>query len=308
MAKLTPEELIEAFKELSLIELSDFVKKFEETFEVEAAAPVAAVAAAPAAGGAGGGEAAEEQTEFDVVLEDAGAKKVPVIKRSGLTCGPQGGQDLVDPAQGRPGGRLREVAEKAKVPEGAGATVTLRCAPRERAAPPAHPVPHGAPVTTCGAGSGIQGGAVRGILTRTPVRTVPEPVGGDGASRGSCGRRVRDGLDHRFAEAARPRGLCAGPHEAAVDGPPVARHEDLAPSSNRSSVCPRDGEASRPTCGGAPSSRSPTRGSPRAQHEVGVRVAGGHERPTTRRPSSRRRRQPGSTGTPGTRAGQVEAC
>ena len=80
MAKLTPEELIEAFKELSLIELSDFVKKFEETFEVEAAAPVAAVAAAPAAGGAGGGEAAEEQTEFDVVLESAGDKKGPVIK------------------------------------------------------------------------------------------------------------------------------------------------------------------------------------------------------------------------------------
>ena len=100
MAKLTPEELIEAFKELSLIELSDFVKKFEETFEVEAAAPVAAVAAAPAAGGAAGGDAAEEQTEFDVVLESAGDKKVPVIKEvRGLTSlGLKEAKDLVDSA------------------------------------------------------------------------------------------------------------------------------------------------------------------------------------------------------------------
>ncbi|MDN5834096.1 MAG: 50S ribosomal protein L7/L12, partial [Brevibacterium sp.] len=82
MAKLTPEELIEGFKELTLIELSDFVKKFEEVFEVEAAAPAAAVAAAPAAAE----EAAEEQTEFDVILESAGEKKVPVIKEvRGLT-------------------------------------------------------------------------------------------------------------------------------------------------------------------------------------------------------------------------------
>ena len=79
MAKLTPEELIEAFKELTLIELNDFVKKFEEEFEVEAAAPVAA-AAAPAAGGGDAGAAAEEKSEFDVVLESAGDKKVPVIK------------------------------------------------------------------------------------------------------------------------------------------------------------------------------------------------------------------------------------
>ena len=77
MAKLTKDELIEAFKEMTLIELSEFVKEFEEVFDVEAAAPVAAVAAgAPAAGGA----AEEEKTEFDVVLTDAGAKKIGVIK------------------------------------------------------------------------------------------------------------------------------------------------------------------------------------------------------------------------------------
>jgi large subunit ribosomal protein L7/L12 len=130
MAKLTPEELIEAFKELSLIELSDFVKKFEETFEVEAAAPVAAVAAAPAAGGAGGGEAAEEQTEFDVVLESAGEKKVPVIKEvRGLTSlGLKEAKDLVDSApKAVLEGVSKEAADKAKEAlEGAGATVTLK--------------------------------------------------------------------------------------------------------------------------------------------------------------------------------------
>ena len=130
MAKLTTEELIEAFKELSLIELSDFVKKFEETFEVEAAAPVAAVAAAPAAGGAGGGEAAEEQTEFDVVLESAGDKKVPVIKEvRGLTSlGLKEAKDLVDSApKAVLEGVSKEAADKAKEAlEGAGATVTLK--------------------------------------------------------------------------------------------------------------------------------------------------------------------------------------
>jgi len=80
MAKLSADALIEAFKELSLIELSDFVKKFEEVFEVTAAAPVAVAAAAPAAGGAaGGGDAAEEKDSFDVVLEAAGDKKILVI-------------------------------------------------------------------------------------------------------------------------------------------------------------------------------------------------------------------------------------
>lgn len=129
MAKLTPEELIEGFKELSLIELSDFVKKFEETFEVEAAAPVAA-AAAPAAGGAGAAEEAEEQTEFDVVLEAAGEKKVPVIKEvRGLTSlGLKEAKDLVDSApKAVIEGVDKEAADKAKEAlEGAGATVTLK--------------------------------------------------------------------------------------------------------------------------------------------------------------------------------------
>ncbi|GAA4385562.1 MULTISPECIES: 50S ribosomal protein L7/L12 [Brevibacterium] len=129
MAKLTPEELIEAFKELSLIELSDFVKQFEETFEVEAAAPVAA-AAAPAAGGAGGEAAAEEKDEFDVILESGGEKKVPVIKEvRGLTSlGLKEAKELVD---GAPKAVLegvnKETAEKAKEAlEAAGATVSLK--------------------------------------------------------------------------------------------------------------------------------------------------------------------------------------
>ncbi|MCK1803136.1 50S ribosomal protein L7/L12 [Nocardia zapadnayensis] len=129
MAKLTPEELIEAFKELSLIELSDFVKLFEETFEVEAAAPVAA-AAAPAAGGAGGEAAAEEKDEFDVILESGGEKKVPVIKEvRGLTSlGLKEAKELVD---GAPKAVLegvnKETAEKAKEAlEAAGATVSLK--------------------------------------------------------------------------------------------------------------------------------------------------------------------------------------
>ncbi|SMY02468.1 MULTISPECIES: 50S ribosomal protein L7/L12 [unclassified Brevibacterium] len=127
MAKLTPEELIEGFKELTLIELSDFVKKFEEVFEVEAAAP-AAVAAAPAAGG--DAEPAEEQTEFDVILESAGEKKVPVIKEvRGLTSlGLKEAKDLVD---GAPKAVLeavsKDAADKAKETlEGAGATVTVK--------------------------------------------------------------------------------------------------------------------------------------------------------------------------------------
>lgn len=126
MAKLTPEELIEGFKELTLIELSDFVKKFEEVFEVEAAAPAAAVAAAPAAAE----EAAEEQTEFDVILESAGEKKVPVIKEvRGLTSlGLKEAKDLVDGApKAVVEGVSKDAAEKAKETlEAAGATVTLK--------------------------------------------------------------------------------------------------------------------------------------------------------------------------------------
>jgi large subunit ribosomal protein L7/L12 len=111
MAKLSTDDLLDAFKELTLLELSEFVKKFEETFEVTAAAPVA-VAAAPAAGGAPA-EAAEEQSEFDVILEGAGDKKIGVIKVvreivSGL--GLKEAKDLVD---GAPKPLLEKVAKEA---------------------------------------------------------------------------------------------------------------------------------------------------------------------------------------------------
>ena len=130
MAKLSTDELLDAFKEMTLIELSEFVKQFEETFGVTAAAPVA-VAAAPAAGGAGGGEAAAaEQDEFDVILEAAGDKKIQVIKevRSITSLGLKEAKDLVD---GAPKPVLEKVdkaaAEKAKEAlEGAGATVTVK--------------------------------------------------------------------------------------------------------------------------------------------------------------------------------------
>ena len=102
MAKLTNEELLDAFKEMTLIELSEFVKLFEETFDVTAAAPVAVAAAgaAPAAGGEGGGEAAEEKDEFDVILESAGDKKIAVIKEvRGITSlGLKEAKELVEGA------------------------------------------------------------------------------------------------------------------------------------------------------------------------------------------------------------------
>ena len=129
MAKLTTEELIDAFKELSLIELSEFVKAFEETFEVTAAAPVA-VAAAGAAGGAAEGGAAEEQSEFDVVLEAAGDKKIAVIKevRALTSLGLKEAKDLVDSApKAVLEGVDKEAADKAKEQlEAAGASVTLK--------------------------------------------------------------------------------------------------------------------------------------------------------------------------------------
>ncbi len=98
MAKLSTDDLLDAFKDLTLIELSEFVKKFEETFEVTAAAPVA-VAAAPAAAGAPA-EAAEEQSEFDVILEGAGDKKIGVIKvvRQATGLGLKEAKDLVEGA------------------------------------------------------------------------------------------------------------------------------------------------------------------------------------------------------------------
>ena len=129
MAKLSTDELLDAFKEMTLIELSEFVKQFEDTFNVTAAAPVA-VAAPGAAGGAAGGEAAEEKTEFDVVLTAAGDKKIQVIKevRALTSLGLKEAKDLVD---GAPKPVLENVdkdaAEKAKEQlEGAGATVELK--------------------------------------------------------------------------------------------------------------------------------------------------------------------------------------
>ncbi|RRD61261.1 50S ribosomal protein L7/L12 [Leucobacter sp. OH1287] len=128
MAKLSTEELIEQFKELTLIELSEFVKAFEETFEVSAAAPVAVAAAAPAAGG--DAAAAEEKTEFDVVLESAGDKKIGVIKAvreiiPGLGLGEA--KALVEEApKAVLEGAKKEDAEAAKAKlEEAGATVKL---------------------------------------------------------------------------------------------------------------------------------------------------------------------------------------
>lgn len=129
MAKLTSEELLESFKEMTLLELAGFVKLFEETFDVTAAAP-AAVMAAPAAGGGATAEAAAEQDEFDVILEAAGDKKIQVIKEvRGLTSlGLKEAKDLVE---GAPKPLLekvnKETAEKAKAAlEGVGATVSLK--------------------------------------------------------------------------------------------------------------------------------------------------------------------------------------
>jgi large subunit ribosomal protein L7/L12 len=128
MAKLSTDELIDAFKELTLLELSEFVKQFEETFDVTAAAPVAVAAAGPVGGAPV--EAAEEQDEFDVILEGAGEKKIQVIKevRTLTSLGLKEAKDLVD---GAPKPILekvnKEAAEKAKAAlEGAGATVTVK--------------------------------------------------------------------------------------------------------------------------------------------------------------------------------------
>lgn len=129
MAKLSTEELLDAFKEMTLLELSEFVKQFEETFNVTAAAPVA-VAAAPAAGGAGDDAAAVEQDEFDVILEDVGAKKIQVIKEvRGLTSlGLGEAKELVESAPKPVLEKVnKETADKAKEAlEGAGATVSVK--------------------------------------------------------------------------------------------------------------------------------------------------------------------------------------
>lgn len=129
MAKLTTDELIDAFKDLTLIELSEFVKAFEETFEVTAAAPAAVAVAAPVGGGADA-PVEEEKDSFDVVLEAAGDKKIQVIKevRALTSLGLKEAKDLVDGAP-KPvlEGVNKEAADKAKAAlEGAGATVTLK--------------------------------------------------------------------------------------------------------------------------------------------------------------------------------------
>jgi large subunit ribosomal protein L7/L12 len=131
MAKLTTDELLDAFKEMTLLELSEFVKQFEDTFGVTAAAPVAVAAAgAPAAGVTGDAGEAAEQDEFDVVLESAGDKKIQVIKevRTLTSLGLKEAKDLVE---GAPKPILekvaKEAAEKAKESlEAAGASVTLK--------------------------------------------------------------------------------------------------------------------------------------------------------------------------------------
>jgi large subunit ribosomal protein L7/L12 len=129
MAKLSTDALLDAFKEMTLLELSDFVKEFETTFDVTAAAPVAVAAAGPAGGGPAA-EAPAEQVEFDVILEAAGDKKIQVIKevRTLTSLGLKEAKDLVDNA---PKAVLEKVAkdaaDKAKASlEGAGATVTVK--------------------------------------------------------------------------------------------------------------------------------------------------------------------------------------
>ncbi len=128
MAKISTDELLDAFKEMTLLELSEFVKQFEDTFGVTAAAPVAVAAAAPA-GGAGETAAAEEQDEFDVVLEAAGDKKIQVIKevRTLTSLGLKEAKDLVEAA---PKPILEKVAKDAadkarEALEAAGATVSV---------------------------------------------------------------------------------------------------------------------------------------------------------------------------------------
>ncbi len=129
MAKLSAGDLLDAFKEMTLIELSEFVKQFEETFDVKAAAPVAV--AGPAAGGGGAAaEEVEEQDEFDVILEAAGDKKIQVIKevRPLTGLGLKEAKDVVDAAPQRILEKVnKETAEKARtLLEAVGATVTVK--------------------------------------------------------------------------------------------------------------------------------------------------------------------------------------
>jgi large subunit ribosomal protein L7/L12 len=127
MAKLSTDELLDAFKEMTLLELSEFVKQFEDTFDVTAAAPVAVAAAA---GPVAGGEAEADQDEFDVILEAAGENKIPVIKevRALTNLGLKEAKDLVEAAPKAVLEKVtKEAAEKAKETlEGAGAKVTVK--------------------------------------------------------------------------------------------------------------------------------------------------------------------------------------
>jgi large subunit ribosomal protein L7/L12 len=131
MAKASADDLLESFKEMTLLELSDFIKRFEETFDVKAAAAAPVMMAAPGGGGAAaGGEEAEEQTEFDVVLTSAGDKKIQVIKevRALTSLGLKEAKDLVDSAPKPVLEKVaKDAADKAKEQlEGAGATVEVK--------------------------------------------------------------------------------------------------------------------------------------------------------------------------------------
>ena len=129
MAKLSTDDLLERFKEMTLLELSEFIKKFEETFDVQAAAAAPMMMAAPGAAG-GGAEEAEEQTEFDVVLTGSGDKKIQVIKevRALTSLGLKEAKDLVDSAPKPVLEKVnKEAADKAKEQlEGAGGTVEIK--------------------------------------------------------------------------------------------------------------------------------------------------------------------------------------
>lgn len=128
MAKMSTDQLLDAFKEMTLLELSEFVKVFEDTFDVTAAAPVAVAVAAPVGGGDAGGAA--DQDEFDVILEAAGENKIPVIKevRTLTSLGLKEAKDLVEAAPKAVLEKVtKEAAEKAKaVLEAAGATVSVK--------------------------------------------------------------------------------------------------------------------------------------------------------------------------------------
>ena len=128
--KMSADDLLEQFKDMTLLELSDFVKRFEETFDVQAAAAAPIMMAAPGAPGAAAGEEAEEQTEFDVVLSGAGDKKIQVIKevRALTSLGLKEAKDLVDSAPKPVLERVnKETADKAKEQlEGAGASVEIQ--------------------------------------------------------------------------------------------------------------------------------------------------------------------------------------